>query len=458
VLADYAGAEDLHGGHRTSGSLGESLWQAVRAGVDCFPSGGPEYAELLVGLVEDGELSRARIDASARRILGTKVAMGLFEEPRVDPGDAVATLGRSAHREVAREAVRESVTLLENDGLLPLEDPDTVFVTGPNADDLPAQHGGWGRVRDPAPLGDTVLDGIRAVAGEGTTVTHEPGVTATEPVDIDVARAGATRADVAVAVLGEPDYVHEFVGGGVESAESFPNREELGLPAAQRDLVAAVTERAPTVVVFVTGRVLATPWIAEHVPAVLMAYQPGAEGRPVAEVLFGEEGPSGRLPISVPRREGQVPVRFNHLTHPTVDDPSHLDPYDPLYEYGHGLSYTEFDRSELSVAPAEVGPAGTVDVELTVVNVGDRAGTETVELFATDRQSSRVTPVRELVAVRRVDLDAGERRRIAFDLDVEALGVHRENGREVEPGEFELSTGELTGRFEVVRRRPYRRD
>jgi beta-glucosidase len=479
VLADYAGAEDLHGGHGTSGSLAESLWRAVHAGVDLFPSGGPEYAETLVGLVEDGELSRERVAESARRVLRTKAALGLFEDPFVDATAAPAALGTDAHRAVARDVARESMTLLENDGLLPLagagpdgdsatdagesaaadDAPGTVLVTGPNADDIAHQQGGWGTVRDPEPLGDTVLEGIREVAPDETTVVYEQGATVEERRDVDAAREAAADADVAVAVVGEPDYVHEFLGPEIDEPDAFPHRESLALPDAQRDLVGAVHDTGtPTVVVFVTGRPLATPWIAEHVPAVLMAYQPGSEGGAVADVLFGRVDPGGRLPVSVPRSEGQIPQRFNHLPNPVVAEDTHRPSYDPLWEYGHGLSYADFEYGDLSLSATEIGPEETVDVTVPVRNVSDRPGTAVVEAFVSDELSSRVTPVRELAGFERLTLDPGAEATASFTLGGDDLAVvDPDGGRRVEPGTFTVSVGDQTVSFDVVRRRPYDR-
>jgi beta-glucosidase len=462
LRADYAGAEDLHGGHRATESLEESLWRAIRAGIDLLPSGGIEYCEHILNLVEDGELSESRIEESARRVLRVKFALDLFEDPFVDPGDAEATLGREDHRELAREVARESMTLRRNeDDVLPLDpDLDRLLVAGPNADDIAAQHGGWGSVEDPRPLGDTVLAGIEAAVGDGTDVVHERGSAIDETLDVDAARDAAADSDAAVVVLGEPDYIHEFRGSSQAfGADDFPHRERLTLPDAQRELVEAVhATGTPTVAVLVTGRVLSTPWLAEHVPGLLLAYQPGSAGGAVADVLFGEHNPSGRLPLSVPRSEGQVPVRFNHLTHPTVDHEAHRSSYDPLFEYGHGLSYTDFEYEGLSVSPGEVGPDATVEVAVTVANVGDRAGAEPVEVFATDVVSTRVTPVRELAAFDRVELDAGERETVSFALDVAEFGIVENDGtRTVEPGTFEVRVGDRVDAFEVTRRRSYPR-
>jgi beta-glucosidase len=456
TLADYAGAEDLHRGHHTTADLKQSLWQSISAGMDVLPSGGSTYTDLIVELVEEGELSEARIEESARRVLRAKFELGLFEDPYVDVDDAVEALGSEPHRQVARQVARESMTLLKNDDVLPLSpDLEDLLVTGPNADTIAHQHGGWGNVQDPEPLGDTVLDGIEAAVGAETTVTHEPGSGITEPGDADAAADAAADADAAVVVLGEPDYVHEFARSSLgDDAEDFPKRTQLTLPETQRDLVEAVHETGtPTVVVFVTGRVLATPWIAEHVPGILMAYQPGSEGGAVADVLFGEYNPHGKLPISVPRSEGQIPVRFNYLPHPRHHGApeSHVETYDPLFEYGHGLSYTEFEYEDVSLSETEIGPGDTISVEVTVANVGDRAGVETVELFVRDVLSSRVTPVRELKAFERVELDAGETGTARLTLEGEEIGVMQDDGSRVtEPGTFEVSAGDLTTEFEVT--------
>lgn len=458
VLADYKGAEDLHRAHGTSSGLKESLYRSIAAGMDLLPSGGSTYADLIVELVDEGELSESRIEESARRVLRAKFELGLFEDPYVDVDEAVATLGSDDHREVARQVARESMTLLKNqDDVLPLSpDVDEVLVTGPTADDVAYQHGGWGNVTDPEPLGDTVLDGIRATVESGTTVTHEPGSGINEDVDVDAAADAAENADAAVVVLGEPDYLHEFGGSTLEAdAEDFPKRTQLTLPDAQRELVEAVHETGtPTVAVFVTGRVLATPWIADHVPGVLMAYQPGSEGTAVADVLFGRYNPHGRLPLSVPRSESQIPLRFNYLPHPDYHGGgTHVDSYDPLFPYGHGLSYTDFDYDDVSLSDDVIGPGETIDVDVTVTNTGEREGVEPVEVFVRDVRSSRVTPVRELKGLARVELDAGETGTASITLEGNEIGVMQNDGsRDTEPGTFEVFVGDHTAAFEVESR------
>ncbi|ESP87067.1 glycoside hydrolase family 3 N-terminal domain-containing protein [Candidatus Halobonum tyrrellensis] len=459
VLADYRGAEDLHRAHDTTADLEQSIWQSVSAGMDLLPSGGSTYTDAIVNLVESGELSERRVEESARRVLRAKFELGLFDDPYVDVDEATRTLGSDDHREIARRVARETMTLLKNDDdVLPLSpDLGEVLVTGPNADDIAHQHGGWGNVRDPDPMGDTVLDGIEAAVGDDTTVTHEPGSGINEAGDVDAAADAAADADAAVVVLGEPDYVHEFSRSTLgDTADEFPKRTQLTLPDAQLDLAKAVHETGtPTVVVFVTGRVLATPWVAEHVPGVLMAYQPGSEGGAVADVLFGAYNPHGKLPISVPRSEGQVPVRFNYLPHPRHHgaEESHVDSYDPLFAYGHGLSYTEFAYDDLTLSAETVGPGDTVDAEVTVTNAGERAGVETVEVFVRDVLSSRVTPVRELAGFARVELDAGETDVATVPLAVEDAGVIGDDGdRTPEAGTHRVFAGDLSAEFDVERR------
>lgn len=456
ILADYKGAEDLHRGHGTSASLKESLLQSISAGMDILPSGGSTYTDIIVELVKEGELSEARIEESAQRVLEAKFELGLFEDPYVDVEEAVAMLGNEDHRQDAREVARQSQTLLKNENdIMPLSpDQDEILVTGPTADNIAYQHGGWGNVEDPEPLGDTVLEGVEATVDSETSVAYEQGTGINETVDIDAARQQAEAADTAVVCLGEPDYVHEFARSTLDDdSDEFPNRLQLSLPEAQRELVQAVHETGtPTVVVFVTGRVLATPWIAENVPGILMAYQPGSEGSAVADVLFGEHNPSGKLPISIPKSESHVPTRFNYLPHPQYHgaEGSHVESYDPLFEYGHGLSYTEFEYEDISLSENEIGPGGTLEVEVTVSNIGDRTGTTPVEMFGRDLLSSRVTPVRELLGIDRVRVEPGNHEIARFTVSAEQLGVVQEDGTQTsELGTFKIMVGDLSAEFEV---------
>ncbi|SDR03597.1 glycoside hydrolase family 3 N-terminal domain-containing protein [Natronobacterium texcoconense] len=444
VVSDWGGVDHLHEDHRVTRDQRDSARRAIDAGLDSISIGRDEHAAHLHDLVESGELPEERIDEAVRRILELKIDLGLFEDPYVDPGAASKIVGAPDHRDAVLEAARESQTLLKNDDLLPLDsDLEEVLVTGPNADSLRNQLGGWS-VQQPKPdAGTTLLEGVEAATSDRTTVRYERGAGIDEPDDVDAAVDAAADADVAVVALGENWYYHEFGPQEVAGETgSFPTRTELGLPDAQRELLERVHETGtPTVLVLITGRPLAIEWAAEEIPAILMSYYPGSEGgTAIAETLFGTNNPSGRLPITVPRSVGHLPSHFDQLAHPTpIGDDEHPDSYDPLFEFGHGLSYTEFDVSDLETTNATIGPGEPVDVTVTVENVGDRAGARALDVFLRDDVSSRVRPVREHVAFATVDLEAGESTTVELTIPNDALAVTGPNGRRtVEPGTFTL--------------------
>ncbi|VTT85791.1 Beta-glucosidase [Halorubrum sp. DM2] len=465
VVSDWNGIRHLHEDHRTAVDHADGVRQARTAGVDVASVGHTPHADRVVELIEDDRLDEATLERAVRRVLRLKFDLGLFdEEPEdaADETDAVETLGAPAHRERALETARDSMTLLQNDGLLPLSGDEDVFVGGPNADDLVNQLGGWSVGRDEGVPGKTIREAVAdATAG---TVSYVPGTTMNEAIDIDEAVRAARDADVAVLALGEGWYIHEFgpeAQAGSETGE-WPTRSDLRLPESQRELVRRVHEtETPVVGVLVTGRPLIVDWMAEHVPAILMAYFPGTEGGvAVAETLFGDNDPSGRLPISVPRDEGDLPQHHDALAHPTpigVDE--HPDSYDPLFEFGHGLSYTTFETTDLSASvAARPGGSGeddaptdrTVRVSVEVSNVGDCAGTETVQVYARQRHASRVRPVRSLVGFERVTLAAGESERVEVSVPVKRLGFHKpREGHVVESGPYRFDVAGASTTLEL---------
>ncbi len=456
VASDWNGVRMLETGHRVVDSYEAAVERAREAGVDVASVGDAVHLDALGSLVESGDVSESLLDESVRRILELKFRLGLFEDPYADPDASAETLGRDAHRELAREAARRSMTLLRNEGdALPFSpDVDDVLVTGPNADSLPHQCGGW---TGPQSRGVTVREGVERVLDAGAdAVTHVPGAGTREPGDVDAAAAAAGDADAAVVVLGEPDYFHEFARYEGESGfetGAFPTRTELALPDAQRELLREVmATETPTALVLVAGRPLAVPWAAENVPAILGAYYPGAEGGlAAAETLFGENDPSGLLPTSVPRSTGHLPTHFDHLSHPRpTREPEHPSSYDPLFAFGHGLHYADFEVESVEASAGTVPADGTVDLTVTVRNVGDRAGTFAADAFLTDRASSRVAPVRERRGTVRAAPAPGERTTVSVAVEASSLGVvGRDGEREVEPGEFEVSVGDEAARFEV---------
>ncbi len=438
---------------------------ALRAGVDVGISYESGYMLEMAESIREGRIPGALLDRAVARVLRQKFRLGLFERPYVDVERAARGVPREAHRRLALEAAREGIVLLKNEGgLLPL--PKTigsVAVIGPNADDAFNLCGDY---RSQVVLQDivTILEGIRAIVSSGTRVTYVKGcnILGEEFNEIEQAAAAARAADVAIVVVGEA----EWRSPEATSGEGW-DVASLDLTGLQQDLIQAVQATGtPTVVVLVNGRPLSIRWTAEHVPAIVEAWFPGERGgQAVAEVLFGEVNPSGKLPVTVPRHSGQLPVYYNFMPSKAywleqhwVRRAPYADlPAAPLWHFGHGLSYTEFAYSDLEVSPRRIRPGADVKVGFTVKNTGARAGAEVAQLYLRDVVSSIVRPVQELRRFHRVRLQAGEARRVEFTLhpeDLEFLDAHLEPV--IEPGTFRVMVGSsssdirLQGEFEVV--------
>jgi len=448
TVSDWGGVRHLHEDHHVTEDWRESVYRSREAGLTVASVGTTGHVDHLVDLVAAGDLDESTLDGKVRRVLALKFRMGLFEDPFVDRDEALETVGHEDHREVAREAARDSMTLLKNDDLLPLDGAGDVFVAGPNADDKVSQVGGWSVDAEEHVAGDSLLDAIEHHA-DGT-VTYEQGATVNEARDVEAAAAKAAEADVAVVALGEGWYIHEFGPqdqAGVETGE-WPHRSNLRLADAQRELVQAIHETGtPTVGVLITGRPLIVDWMDEHVPAILMAYYPGSEGgHAIAETLFGDNEPSGRLPVTMPSDEGDLPQHHDYQRQPRpIGDDEHPDTYDPLYPFGHGLSYTEFEYGDLDVLSREIGPGEAVELEVALSNVGDRSGTEVVQAYGSQRSPQLVRPNSELLAFERVSLDAGETKTVELSIPAAEMGYYRPGrGHVLERDTYELTVADET--------------
>lgn len=456
VVSDWGGIDMLSEDHRVVETQLDAAKQTITAGLDQISIGGSAYAEQLYTLVNDEEITLDRLNASVRRILHLKWELGLFDDPYVDVEVSKRIIGSHEHKSLAREVARASQTLLKNEGdLLPLSPTiDSILVTGPNADNFLHQVGGWSVPNRFNDEGVTVREGIEQVVDDSVDVMFEPGATIRDPIDIDAAAQAAENADVAVVALGENWYLHEF---GPESISGptgeFPTRTELTLPPAQRQLLKAVTETGtPTVLTMISGRVLSIPWAADHVPAILHSYYPGGDGGlAIADVLVGEYNPAGKLPISMPRSNGHLPTRHDYLRHPTpIGAKEHPPSYDPLYEFGHGLHYTEFAFGDLTVERPLIGPAADVTATMEVENVGNRESDLALDLYLTDEVSSVVRPEREHVAFERIHVNPGETGVVTFEVTNDSLAIVNPDGRRtVEPGEFRLTCENRSAQFEV---------
>lgn len=437
---------------------------ALRAGLDVGISYEEGYMGLLIESVREGKASMQDIDRAVRRILKLKFRLGLFENPMVDPKHAVKVSHTDEHQQAALQAAREGIVLLKNEeNLLPLsKNLKSIAVIGPNADHEKNQLGDYTSIEVLQDI-TTVLDGIKAKVSPDTQVTYVKGcdVIGDDVDEIEKACEAAKNAGIAVVVVGENEWRAEGKKG--TSGEGY-DVANLDLTGRQEELVRAVFETGtPTVVVLINGRPLSIRWIAEKVPAILEAWCCGEKGgEAVAEILFGETNPSGRLPVTVPRHVGQLPVYYNHRPSKTYwIEEGWGTPYadmsaKPLYEFGYGLSYTPFEYSDLQIDPPKTGAAGSIQVSAAVKNIGKMAGQEVVQLYLVDQLASISPPVKQLKGFQKIGLKPGETKNVQFILTPDHLSLLDRNlVPVVEPGTFEVQIGHssedirLKGTFEI---------
>ena len=450
VVSDLYSIDGLRGTHRVASSIREAGVMAAKAGVD-IDLGANAFSQL-VDAVEKGEVGIEVIDEAVRRILTMKFEMGLFDHPYVDPEAAAREVGSANHVALARQAARESITLLKNDSnLLPLHRNLRLAVVGPNAHNV---YNMLGDYTAPQPEGrvSTVLDGIlQKIPAAQVTYARGCAVRDTASCDFEEARQAALQADVVVAVVGGSsarDFrtSYEETGAAVsqpmqvsdmECGEGF-DRATLDLMGRQEQLLRMLKSTGkPLVVVYVEGRPLLKNWAALHADALLTAFYPGQEGgNAVADALFGDYNPAGRLSMSVPRNVGQLPVYYNRQPgggNPYVDSES-----TPLYAFGYGLSYTSFRYSDLRVGAAGDG----FEVSFVVENTGGREGDEVPQLYLHPRHASVVQPAMQLRHFSRIHLKADECVKVSFFLPKSDFEVVTPSLQwVVEPGDFDVMVG-----------------
>jgi beta-glucosidase len=451
VVSDYFSVAFLHTMHAVAEDLGEAAALALAAGIDVELPTGDAFAAPLAAAVRSGAVDEALIDRAVLRVLDEKEELGLLDET-FDAPPASIDLDTPEHRAVARRLAEESIVLLSNDGVLPLDAGalTRVAVIGPNADSAEALMGCYSFVNHvlahhpDVPLGlelPSVVDALRIeLPGAVTDVVRGCDVSGDDASGIDEAVAAARAADVAIVVVG--DRAGLFGRGTVGEGNDV---DDLELPGLQRLLVEEVVSTGvPTVMVVLSGRPYAIGWSIDGPTApaaVVQAFFPGEEGATaIAAVLSGREAPSGRLPVSLPRSAGAQPYSY---LHPILGGPSEITSADsaPALPFGHGLSYTAFEHSDLS-APAESETGADLAVTVEVRNVGERAGVDVVQLYARDTYASVTRPVAQLVAYARVALEPGESALVRFDVPIGRLSfTDRTGSRVVEPGDIELWVG-----------------
>ena len=469
IVSDWFAISQLADLHHVAADHAEAARRALAAGVDVELPDVQAYGTL-VDQVRQGRVAEATIDTTVRRLLRAKFELGLFENPLVDSDAADRISGADASRSLALDAARQAITLLKNDGgILPLsvERLSRVAVIGPHAAEvlLGGYSGG------PRHL-VSILEGIRTRLGPRATVEYAEGTRITEDSTFTrepqphvggtrsharwgadrvvladsasnarrraAAVALARRSQVAIVVVGD----NEMTSREAYAPNHLGDRADLGLPGQQEELVRAVLATGTrTVLVLIHGRPLSIPALVARGPAILDGWYLGQEtGTAVAEALFGDINPGGKLPVTVARHVGQLPVFYNHK--PSARRGYLFDTTQPLFPFGYGLSYTTFAYANLRVAPARIGTRERTTVSVDVTNTGARAGDEVAQLYIRDVVSMATRPVKELRGFRRVTLQPGETRTVRFEIGPEQLSYHGPDmKRVVEPGRFDIMVG-----------------
>lgn len=428
----------------------------IRAGVDLNITYELAYMGLLIQNVQEGRIPIDLVDRAVRRVLYLKFRLGLFEHPYADLKRAETVMHSSEHQQLALQAAHEGIVLLKNEkDLLPLNrDLRSIAVIGPNADNASNLFGDYAPQVVPQHVA-TILDGIRAKVPSGTRILYAKGcnVNDEDKTGFHSAIEAAKNAGVAIVIVGEQarregarDEPSPTDGEGYDVAS-------LDLTGVQQDLIRAVEATGtPAVVVLINGRPLSIRWAAEHVPAIVEAWEPGEQGSAaVADVLFGDYNPSGRLAITIPRSSGQLPAYYNYkpskaywINGGWTHDRGYVDmPGTPLFPFGYGLSYTRFRYSNLRIDPPKIARQGTAQVSVDVENTGKRAGVETVQLYIHERFAPVSTPVRQLRGFQRVALEPSQKKTVTLSLGPEDLQLlNTSMVWEVVPGTFDLMVGD----------------
>ena len=438
VVSDWMDIEHCVDQHHTAADHKDAFRQAIAAGIDMHMHG-PEWQDAVVQLVREGSIAEERIDESVRRILEAKFRLGLFEHPFVSTARRDSTIGCEEHRQTALEASRQSIVLVKNNGLLPLQSGQykRVLVTGINADDQNIM-GDWSEPQSEEQV-YTVLRGVREASPHTDVVFVDQGWDPRNMSQekVDEAVEAARQSDLNIVCCGE--YMMRYRWNDRTCGEDT-DRDNLELVGLQQQLIdrIAATGR-PMVLVVITGRPLGIAKAVSEADAVLWAWEPGQMGgKAIAEILYGTTSPSAKLVITIPRSVGQLPVYYNHKAsqyfHPVVCGTS-----EPLFPFGYGLSYTTFRYSQLTAEPQ---PDGCFRIRVNVANTGQRKGTEIVQLYIRDQVATVARPVKELKDFCRVTLQPGEEQYVEFIVTPAMLAFYNAEMRyTVEPGSFDILVG-----------------
>lgn len=442
-VSDWNDVERIHSIHYTAEDFKEASKLAVAAGLDMHMHG-PLFADYIEELVNNKELALSRVEYACSKILEAKFKLGLFENPFVKIEEVASKVRTSEHQKTSLEAARKAITLMKNNGVLPLgkHKPRKIFITGPNANNMTIL-GDW---VSPQPEDNmtTIYEGVNALAQEkGYEVIYfDSGQRSRLMKDQDISKAEelSKDADIHVLVLGENSFRHDWPN---KTTGENIDRASFTLSGKQLKLAKSIKAKGkPLIVVYVSGSPIAEPWIENNAAAIINAWEPGNfGGQAVAEVLFGEINPSGKCPMTIPRTVGQLQMVYNHK--PSMyKHKYHTEKKTPLYHFGHGLSYTTYEYSKPIVLGKLYGPTDKITVSVNIKNTGKKKGEEIVQLYIRDKVSQVTRPVMELKGYRRVMLKPGETQTVTFELDANSLAYYNMvYDWVVEKGEFEIMVG-----------------
>lgn len=452
VVSDYYAIKELFSRHHVAEDMTSAASLALKSGVDIeLPD--PEAFPDLEESITNGSLDIAYLDKAVRRILKHKFLAGLFDNPYVDPDLAEQVTGSDEHRALALKAAQKTITLLQNEGnLAPIDRSKvkTIAVIGPNANT--ELLGGYS---DQPKQFVSVLQGIKERAGDNINILYaegckitEPGSWYEDPIEKSDPKEDRKKIREAVAVARKADVVVLAIGGNeLTSREGWSethlgDRTDLQMVGLQNELIDALAKTGKPIIAFLfNGKPLAINNVIEKVPTIFESWYLGQEtGYAVADVLFGEVNPGGKLPISFPRSVGHIPAYYNYK--PTARRGYLFDDVSPLFAFGYGLSYTTFDISAPTLSAGNMGIGESTEVSVTLTNTGDRAGDEVVQVYIRDKVSSVTRPVKELKEFRRVTLQPGESKEVSFNITPEMLSFYDINMNfVVEPGDFDIMVG-----------------
>jgi beta-glucosidase len=443
-VSDWMDIERIETLHRVAKNLKEASFLAVNAGMDMHMHG-LDFPEAVIELVQEGKLPISRINEACSKILMAKFKLGLFENRLVDIEMISQRIFTPSHKFTALETARKGIILLKNSNLLPLnkvKTPKKILVTGPNANNQ-SILGDW-HAAQPEENVTTIFEGIKELGeSKGYNVSlHNSGENIRKISDVNIKNTleASKDADYVVVVVGDNSMRYKWKD---KTAGENMDRAELNLAGKQLQLVKSLKEiNKNIIVVYVNGKPISEPWIQDNIPSVIEAWEPGnLGGQAVAEIIFGDINPSGKLPLTVPRSVGQIQMIYNHKPSQYFHKYA-FEKNKPLYPFGYGLSFTKFNYTKPKLLNSKFDKNAIIKVQLEVTNIGEMDGDEVVQLYIRDKVSSATRPVKELKGYKRVHLKVGETKKVTFEIIPESLAFYDiDMNYVVEPGAFNIMTG-----------------